>query len=291
MLVRTLHSATIKFPDVAANIVPVLMEFLSDDCEAAAQDVLVFVREAVQRLPHLRAVVLAQLQEVFGGIRSAQIFRAALWILGEYCDTKESIIGVMEIIKKSLGELPIVGSELRAAAGEEENEEFKEKDAMVDAKTKPRQLVTADGTYATQSALLAAVKSATDEKPTLRKFLLEGNFFIAASLATTLSKLVLKYSKLLGGKGDKVNGFAGEALFIIASIINLGKSGITKTNVTEDDLDRLGMTVKVLCDQWPGVEEIFLDKCRESLELMLEAKADTDRHEVETISKLDHLFI
>lgn len=35
-----------------------------------------------------------------------------------------------------------------------------------------------------------------------------------------------------------MNGFAGEALFIIASIINLGKSGITKTNVTEDDLDR-----------------------------------------------------
>lgn len=65
MLVRTLHSATIKFPDVAANIVPVLMEFLSDDCEAAAQDVLVFVREAVQRLPHLRAVVLAQLQVNF----------------------------------------------------------------------------------------------------------------------------------------------------------------------------------------------------------------------------------
>lgn len=76
------------------------------------------------------------LQEVFGGIRSAQIFRAALWILGEYCDTKESVTGVMEIIKKSLGELPIVESELRAAAGEEENEEFKEKDATVDAKTK-----------------------------------------------------------------------------------------------------------------------------------------------------------
>ena len=62
MLVRTLHSATIKFPDVAANIVPVLMEFLSDDCESAAQDVLVFIREAVQRLKHLRSIVLSQLQ-------------------------------------------------------------------------------------------------------------------------------------------------------------------------------------------------------------------------------------
>lgn len=61
MLVRTLHSATIKFPDVAANIVPVLVEFLSEDSENAAQDVLVFLREALQKLPHLRNVVLAQL--------------------------------------------------------------------------------------------------------------------------------------------------------------------------------------------------------------------------------------
>jgi coatomer subunit beta len=30
LLVRTLHAATIRFPDVASHIVPVLMEFLSD---------------------------------------------------------------------------------------------------------------------------------------------------------------------------------------------------------------------------------------------------------------------
>ncbi len=62
MLVRTLHTATIKFPDVASTIVPVLMEFLSDDNEIAASDVLVFVREAIQRLPHLRTVILLQLR-------------------------------------------------------------------------------------------------------------------------------------------------------------------------------------------------------------------------------------
>jgi coatomer subunit beta len=62
LLVRTLHTATIKFPDVASTIVPVLMEFLSDDNEIAASDVLVFVREAIQRLPHLRTVILLQLR-------------------------------------------------------------------------------------------------------------------------------------------------------------------------------------------------------------------------------------
>ena len=154
---------------------------------------------------------------------------------------------------------------------------------------------------------------------------------------------------------DEANAFAGEALFIVASMINLGKSGITKTSVTEDDLDRsvslfsrrfsfisqsygfscdyyrnfevfssmfffgigssfyiyvvvfllfdarnlfitcffqcvktmfrLGLSVKILCEQWPDAEAIFLGKCRESLELMLEAKGDADRHESETAKR------
>jgi len=58
LLVRTLHSATIKFPDVAQQIFPVLVEFLSDQSEAAAMDVLLFIREAIQRLPHLRQHIL-----------------------------------------------------------------------------------------------------------------------------------------------------------------------------------------------------------------------------------------
>jgi coatomer subunit beta len=61
LLVRTLHSATIKFPDVAQQIFPVLMEFLSDQSETAAADVLVFVREAIQKLPHLRQIIIHQL--------------------------------------------------------------------------------------------------------------------------------------------------------------------------------------------------------------------------------------
>ena len=60
-LVRTLHSATIKFPDVAPQIFPVLVEFLSDENELAAGDVLVFVREAIHRMPHLRPVIIQQL--------------------------------------------------------------------------------------------------------------------------------------------------------------------------------------------------------------------------------------
>lgn len=68
-------------------------------------------------------------------------------------------------------------------------------------------------------------------------------------------------------------------MFILASVIHLGKSGIAKTAITEDDLDRyesavdfgcsfrIGTTIKLLSEDCPGADVIFLQKCRESLEV------------------------
>lgn len=58
LLVRTLHSCSIKFPDIAATVIPVLVEFLSDTNELAATDVLVFVREAIQKFDHLQPLII-----------------------------------------------------------------------------------------------------------------------------------------------------------------------------------------------------------------------------------------
>ena len=82
-----------------------LMEFLSDTSELAAQDVLVFIREAVQRFESLRPVVLNKMIEVFPAIKHVKIFRAALWILGEYFVSSEEIQNVMTLIRQSFGEV------------------------------------------------------------------------------------------------------------------------------------------------------------------------------------------
>ncbi|KAI6242711.1 Coatomer subunit beta [Aphelenchoides fujianensis] len=203
LLVRTLHSATIKFPDVAQQIFPVLMEFLSDENELAASDVLVFVREAIQRLPHLRPVIIQQL-------------------------------------------LP------------------------------KATLITADGTYATQSALVSTVSAAAAEKPILRKLFYEGNFFIASFAG--------HHAEQAGPAPANVNKLAGEAMYILASIIRLGKSTASSKKITEDDLDRISTTIRLIADQWPEADDILLRQCRASLELMLSVKGDVDRHE-ETTTK------
>ena len=205
LLVRTLHTCCIKFPDVAPSTIPLLMEFLGDNNELAAMDVLVFTREAMARFEGLRPVILEKLLQSFSTIRSAKIHRAAFWILGEYCETPSDIQAVMNEVRQSLGEIPIVEDEMRKAAGEEKMEDESVSAASTAAPV--QKLVTADGTYATQSAFSGekgdgagiggSKKGREIDRPPLRKYLMEGDFFIAASMASTLSKLAMRYNKSL----------------------------------------------------------------------------------------------
>ncbi|CAI4221409.1 unnamed protein product [Auanema sp. JU1783] len=273
-LVKTLHSATIKFPDVAHNIIPVLMEFLSDDNETASTYVLMFVREAIYKLRPLKESILTSLQGMLLSIRKPKIFMSALWILGTFCDTDASVLAVMRLVKQALGELPIVESELRQLEGEGEEQ------PAAKPSVPSKQLVTADGTYATQSAI-SSTKKVESNKPPLRKFLLDGDFFLGAQLATVLTKLAERFSSIKGQSKERIHRFRGECMFILASIINLGKSGLAKSSITEDDLDRMGLTIKLLAQGCSGVEDAYLDKCNESLELMLANKNKCAKEESE----------
>lgn len=60
----------------------------------------------------------------------------------------------------------------------------------------------ADGTYATQSALVVESQRAqqqSNEKPLLRRLLLDSQFFIASAMSNDLTKLVYRYAKLNAG--------------------------------------------------------------------------------------------
>uniref|UniRef100_A0A8C4QM38 Coatomer subunit beta n=1 Tax=Eptatretus burgeri TaxID=7764 RepID=A0A8C4QM38_EPTBU len=270
LLVRTLHSCSVRFPDIAASIIPVLMEFLSDSNEAAAADVLVFVREAIQRFDHLRPLVIETLLEVFHSIKGVKIQRGALWILGEYCSSQEDIQSVMTEIRRSLGEIPIVETELKKAAGELKPEE----EIML---TPAPKLVTEMGTYVTQSALSSThLVKKEEERPPLRAFLLDGDFFVGASLATTLTKLALRYITLVDSDHKK-NVFLAEAMLIMSSVLHLGRSGLPKKAISEDDVDRISVCLKVLSELLPFLTDIFNTECRHSLSQMLTARQEEEK--------------
>lgn len=269
LLVRTLHSCSVKFPDVAAQVIPLLMEFLSDTNELAATDVLVFVREAIQRFEQLKPLVISKLLEVFPAIKNMEVHRAALWILGEYCTTVEDIQSLMNEIRNSLGEIPIVDDEMKKAAGENTDEES----VVVTG----QRLVTEMGTYATQSALSSApAKKSEESRPPLRGFLMDGSFFLGSCLSTVLTKLALRYIALRKDV-TKQNTFLAESMLIMSTILHLGRSGLAKKNITNDDTDRIALCLKVLAERHPIMGEIFGEKCRGSLDAMLVAKQEESK--------------
>lgn len=47
MLIQAVHQCAVKFPDVASNVVHLLMDFLGDSNVASAMDVIIFVREVL----------------------------------------------------------------------------------------------------------------------------------------------------------------------------------------------------------------------------------------------------
>ena len=97
--------------------------------------------------------------------------------------------------RQSLGELPIVEDEMKKAGGEEVLQD----ESVAAAGSTVQKLVTADGTYATQSAFSAGTETAKKdvERPPLRKYLMEGDFFIGAALGGTLTKLAIRFADIV----------------------------------------------------------------------------------------------
>jgi len=111
LLIQSIHSCAIKFSEVAANVVYVLMEFLGDSNNPSAVDVIAFVREVVEKFPDLRPAITDKLVHTFGEIKSGKVFRGAMWIVGEYCTSGADIKRAMFEIRKVIGEIPILASE------------------------------------------------------------------------------------------------------------------------------------------------------------------------------------
>lgn len=288
LLVRTLHSCCIRFPEISASVIPVLTEFLSDTNELAAADVLVFVREAIQKFEALRPLIIEKLLEAFPAIKSVKVHRAAIWVLGEYATSADDIRSVMSKVRQSLGEIPMVDDEMRRAAGEANECDSSNSSPSHQPSSVPSSvcLVTADGTYATQSIFSTTVTTAKkEERPPLRKYLMGGDFFIGASIATTLTKLALRFVQLTANR-QLQNQFCAEAMLVIASVLHLGRSGLPQKPISNDDAERLGLCLKVLAERSPVLVEVFTDACRRSISLMLAAKAEEESANQKNVDKI-----
>ncbi|KAI6654682.1 Subunit beta [Oopsacas minuta] len=265
-LILCLHTCCSMFPEIASSILPSMMDSVLDQNDLIACDVLKLVREMTHLYPTLREDLIRRLTEIFSQVENGEVLRQLLWVLGQHCMTEEEITRVMQEIRLLVGELPIVESEQRKeAAGEDDSLNIIES-----VPTGSHSYVTADGTYATQSALSSATSQAKklDDAPTLRKKLLEGNYTLACSLAGALSKLAITYASLCNNQ-QSCNALKGEAMLIISSMLRLGRSKLLKKPVPAIELDHLWLCLRLLSSPDPSIGLAVLDKTRKAVDELL----------------------
>ena len=85
LLIHAIHHCAIKFSEVAANVVGLLMDFIGDFNNTSAVDVIAFVKEVVEKFSELRQPIVEKLLSTLGEVRAGKVYRGALWIVGEYC--------------------------------------------------------------------------------------------------------------------------------------------------------------------------------------------------------------
>nr|ODN92299.1 coatomer beta subunit [Cryptococcus depauperatus CBS 7855] len=265
LLIQSIHACAIKFSEVAANVIYVLMDFLGDSNNPSAVDVIAFVREVVEKFPKLRQTITEKLISAFGDIKSGKVFRGAMWIVGEYSETPEAIKTAIAEIRKVLGEIPILASEQRLL-DEHEAAEGSSGEQPDQPKAVTTTKILADGTYATETiytssasvARLEAVRSAS--KPPLRSLILSGDYFTGSVLASTLSKLVLRYSEINSSDAKGINSLRAEAILIMTSIIRVGQSKFSAVLIDEDAEERIMNCIETLAELQTNkaLHEVFL---------------------------------
>ncbi|KAF1817460.1 coatomer subunit beta-like protein [Eremomyces bilateralis CBS 781.70] len=283
LLIHAIHHCAIKFSEVAASVVDSLMEFIADFNNASAVDVISFVKEVVERFPKLRPTIMERLVSTLAEVRAGKVYRGVLWIVGEYSLDEKDIREAWKKIRASLGEIPILASEQRlldeVQEGKEETKDQVNGHAKPSAPTGSRR-VLADGTYATESALtseaaskahLDAVKAA--QKPPLRQLILDGDYYLATVLASTLTKLVMRHSEISQDTA-RTNALRAEAMLIMISIIRVGQSHFGKSPIDEDSVDRIMSCVRSLSQfsQRKDLESVFLDDTRKAFRTIVQTE-------------------
>ena len=353
-LVRALHAAAVRFPDVAGSVVPLLMDFIADGgappppltaaallaagnssssgalaalpsaAASTALDVAVFAREIAATQPRLRPDILGRVLDALPLLRAPRAACVALWMLGEFCEDPGAVAGALDALKAALGPLPIVSDDAdkkekkkkrkketeNGGGGGEGNESDDESAADENAAARAaaaasvpsRPQVLPDGSYATQSARLAAAAPASAAAVakagagkvgaaggalaaaaalaaghSLRAFVLSGDPLVGPATSAALTKLVLRLASAPGAAGSQaLNRAAAEAMLAIASLLRAA----TTVNLTNPNANVSSTAASI---DGGGVER--MQACLRALAKGVSAAAEASKDGLRDVSR------
>jgi coatomer subunit beta len=244
--------------------------------------VIAFTRSIVQKFPELRKDVVRKLIEGMEGFKSGKVMRGAMWIVGEWCEGRNEIIEAFKSVRRTVGEVPILASEIRAKEEEEREKEEAEAKGEEGPKEKTITRVLPDGTYATET-VYSSIDTAKKDKsrPPLRSLILGGDYYTASVLASTLTKLVFRLEE--EEKDSRVlNEVKAEAMLFMTSILRVGASSFSTIPIDEDSQERILTCLASLSSitQQQPIKQIYLQDTKEAYSVManhVEAKEKSDK--------------
>jgi coatomer subunit beta len=103
--------------------------------------------------------------------------------------------------------------------------------------------------------------------------ILDGDYYLATILSSTLAKLVMRFSELPNTK-ELANSFRAEAMLTMSSIIRVGQSQFVKSRIDEDSIDRIMSCFRALAEfkTIDVIEEVFLKETKLAYTTMLAAE-------------------
>ena len=244
MLIRAIHGCAVRFPHVAESVVHTLMDFLSGE---GGMQVIVFVRAIVEQYPELRPALIAKLLSTMDEVSANSVMCVCLWILGEYCETTDSITEAFDTISEQLGQPPFVV--------QKEEKEAKEKAAAA-PKMVTKNVVLADGTYATQTVYSETKTSELDSTPHLRKMIVGGDVFLGSLLASCLTKLCLRAGDLPEFDPVALKKMTTDTILIMCGIVKMAEVTVSaQRSSLADCSERITFCCRALLD--PKAKELL----------------------------------
>ena len=217
----------------------------------------------------LRSPILRGLIGTLCRIKESFICSCALWIIGEYSCSLSVVERAISTIKEALGDEPF-----HAVSQERESSDS----------SKPTH-------PAMDSSTVCSKRCAVLSNPThnLRVFIMSGDFHLAAVVACTLTKLVLRLGEVQPSK-VLANKASAESLLIMVSILQLGKSSHLPHPIDSDSYDRIMFCVRLLCRTGNNARKVQLLSSCQSFTKMLAEKQFRKNEKMRVESQNSHAY-
>lgn len=271
MLIQAIHGCAVRFPDVAESVVHTLMDFLSSD---GGMQVIIFVRAIVEKYPDLRPAILTKLVNTVDEVTNTNVMCVCLWILGEYCETSETVKDAYDAITEQLGEAPFIVQAKEKKAREEAAAEAAKGPKMV-----TKNVVLADGTYATQTVYSEPkVNPALDNTPNLRKMIVGGDIFLGSVVSSCLTKMCLRASDV-GLDALTVKSMTVNSLLTMCGIVKMAEVTVSaQKSSLADCSERVTLCCRALLDPKANaiLKQTLLSEGKSSFAIFLKSVQDKE---------------